>query len=260
MVPGFGVSDECPVFWAFIPRVWFPYSSFQQVRQPSILSPVEEDTSKIWDTTWTVFIQGPSIVLLVWSSIMFNGSFLKVCRILRFVKKIRFCLLESGRTKPWCPGLVSGRVPKHLNLLERWIRKPQPRNESSKYGTLGRDTKPGHHGLVRPDSRRENLIFCTIRNFIHALKNEPLNIMLLHTSKTMDGPWIKMVPVVYWGLNNKPSTSCQWLLCFGTNRSILQTLKNEPLNVMLLHTSRRMDGPWIKMVHVGVLGAKKQAL
>ena len=38
---------------------------------------------------------------------MFNGSFLRVCRILRSVKKIRFCLLESGRTKPWCPGLVS---------------------------------------------------------------------------------------------------------------------------------------------------------
>ena len=35
---------------------------------------------------------------------------------------------------------------------------------------LGRDTKPGHHGLVRPDSRRENLIFYTIHNFIHALK------------------------------------------------------------------------------------------
>ena len=38
---------------------------------------------------------------------MFNGSFLRVCRILWFVKKIRSCLLESGRTKPWCPGLVS---------------------------------------------------------------------------------------------------------------------------------------------------------
>src|SRR6185436_13536615 len=60
-------------------QVWFPYSSFQQVRQPSIPSPVEEDTSKIRDTTGTVFIQGPSIVMLVWRSIMFNGSFLKVC-------------------------------------------------------------------------------------------------------------------------------------------------------------------------------------
>ena len=38
---------------------------------------------------------------------MFNGSFLRVCRILRFVKKIRFYLLESGRTKSWCSGLVS---------------------------------------------------------------------------------------------------------------------------------------------------------
>jgi len=34
---------------------------------------VEEDTSKIWDTTGTVFIQGPSIVLPVWRCIMFNG-------------------------------------------------------------------------------------------------------------------------------------------------------------------------------------------
>ena len=95
------------IFWAFIPRLWFPYSSFQQVRQPSIPSPVEEDTSKIWDTTGTVFIQGPSIVQPVWRCIMFNGSFLRVCMILRFVKKIRICLLESGRTKPWSPGLMS---------------------------------------------------------------------------------------------------------------------------------------------------------
>ena len=44
--------------------------------------PVEEDMSKIWDTIGTVFIQGPSILLQVWRSIMFNGSFLRVCRIL----------------------------------------------------------------------------------------------------------------------------------------------------------------------------------
>src|SRR6185503_11267978 len=101
------------IFYAFVPRVWFLYSSFQQVRQPSILSPVEEDTSKIRVTTGTVFIEGPSIVLLVWRSIMFNGYFLRVCRILRFVKKISFCLLESGLPSHgawvWC----LGRVPKH---------------------------------------------------------------------------------------------------------------------------------------------------
>ena len=62
--------------------IHFPYSSFQQARQPSISSPVEEDTSKIWDTTGTVFIQGPSIVLPVWRSIIFNGSFLRACGFL----------------------------------------------------------------------------------------------------------------------------------------------------------------------------------
>ena len=140
--------------------------------------------------------------------------------------------------------------------------------------------------------------------------------MHLHTGRTMDGPWIKTVPVVYhildvsfstglgiegcrtcwkdelgnhslgmkikicsnwefWGLNNKPSTSCHWFLCLGTwprhqtrapclgpprlmkgksnfftNHNILHTLKKEPLNKMLLHTSRTMDGPWIKTVPV----------
>ena len=87
--------------------VWFPYSSFQQVRQPSIPSPVEEDTPKIQDTTGTIFIQGPSIILPVWRCIMFNNSYLRACMKLRIVQKIRFSLLESGRTKPWCPGLVS---------------------------------------------------------------------------------------------------------------------------------------------------------
>ena len=80
---------------------------FQQVRQPSIPSPVEEHTSKIWDTTGIVFIQGPSIVLPVWRSIMFNDSYLRACMKLWIVQKIRFSLLESGRTKAWCPGLVS---------------------------------------------------------------------------------------------------------------------------------------------------------
>ena len=51
---------------------------------------------------------------------MFNGSFLRVCRILRFVKKkIRFCLLESGWTKPWCPGLVSWPRAKAQEPLAR---------------------------------------------------------------------------------------------------------------------------------------------
>src|SRR6185503_6954548 len=79
----------------------------------------------------------------------------------------------------------------------------------------------------------------------------------------------------FWWLNNKPSTSCHWFLCFGTrprhqtrapwlrpprlkkaksnfftNRNILHTLNKEPLNIMLLHTSRTKDGPSIKTVPV----------
>src|SRR6185503_1606078 len=95
--------------------LWFPYSSFQQVRQPSIPSPVEEDTSKIRDTIGTVFIQVPSILLLVWRSIMFNGSFLRVCRILRIVKKLDCAFLSLGGprhgARVWC----LNRVPKHRN-------------------------------------------------------------------------------------------------------------------------------------------------
>src|SRR6185312_2263536 len=77
------------------------------------------------------------------------------------------------------------------------------------------------------------------------------------------------------GRNNKPPTSCHWFLCFGTrprhqtrtpclgpprlkkeksnfftNHNIQHTLKNEPLNIMLLHTSRRMNGPRIKTVPI----------
>ena len=128
MVPGFGVSALCQTqelvarsrglviqpqkfsvgaYFELSFQGWFPYSSFQQVRQPSIPSPVEEDTSKIQDTIRTVFIQGPSIVLLVWRSIMFNGSYFRACMKLRIVQKIRFSLLESGWTKLWCPSLVS---------------------------------------------------------------------------------------------------------------------------------------------------------
>ena len=76
--------------------VWEKKLDFAFIEGPSILSPVEEDTSKIRDTIGTVFIQGPSIVLLVWRRIIFNGSFLRVCRILRFVKKLDFAFLSLG--------------------------------------------------------------------------------------------------------------------------------------------------------------------
>ena len=88
---------------------------FQQLRLPSIPSPVEKDTSKIWDTTGTFFIQGPSIVLPVWRCIMFNGSYLRACVKLWSVKKLDFAFLSLGGpshgARVWC----LGRVPKHRN-------------------------------------------------------------------------------------------------------------------------------------------------
>ena len=49
---------------------------------------------------------------------MFNGSFLRVCRILQFVKKLDFAFLSLGRPSPgarvWC---LDG-VPKHRNQCQ----------------------------------------------------------------------------------------------------------------------------------------------
>ena len=46
---------------------------------------------------------------------MFNGSFLRVCRILQFLKKLDFAFLSLGGpshgARVWC----LGRVPKHRN-------------------------------------------------------------------------------------------------------------------------------------------------
>ena len=50
---------------------------------------------------------------------MFNGSYLRACMKLWIVQKIRFSLLESGRTKPWCPGLVSRPSAKAQEPLAR---------------------------------------------------------------------------------------------------------------------------------------------
>ena len=50
---------------------------------------------------------------------MFNGSYLRACMKLRIVQKIRFALHESGWTKAWCPGLVSGPSAKEQELVAR---------------------------------------------------------------------------------------------------------------------------------------------
>src|SRR6185312_9941154 len=46
---------------------------------------------------------------------MFNGSFLRVVRILRFVKKLDFAFLSLGGSSPGARVWCLGRVPKHRN-------------------------------------------------------------------------------------------------------------------------------------------------
>ena len=111
--------------------------------------------------------------------------------------------LESRRTKPWCPVLVSRPSANHRNHWQEVLKICTNwefwglNNKTSTYChcplllatgscalALGRDTKPGHHALVHPDSWRQNLFF------------SQTVISYTHTSKTIDGPWIKTVPVV----------------------------------------------------------------
>ena len=63
---------------------------------PRFRAPWKKIRKKIRDTTGTVFIQGPSIVLPIWRCIMFNGSNLRACLKLQFVKKLDFALLSLG--------------------------------------------------------------------------------------------------------------------------------------------------------------------
>ena len=59
---------------------------------------------------------------------MFNGSFLRVCRILRFVKKIDFAFLSLGGQNHGARVWFRGRVPKHRNQwqeVEGLLFRPQ---------------------------------------------------------------------------------------------------------------------------------------
>ena len=46
---------------------------------------------------------------------MFNGSFLRVCSILRFVPKLDFAFLSLGGPRQGARVWCLGRVPKHRN-------------------------------------------------------------------------------------------------------------------------------------------------
>ena len=72
---------------------------------------------------------------------MFNGSFLRVCRILWFVKKLDFASLSLGGPSHGARVWYLGRVPKHRNHwqeVEGLLFSPQNSQlELSFLGSLG---------------------------------------------------------------------------------------------------------------------------
>ena len=123
-------------------------------------------------------------------------SYLRACMKLRIVQKIRFSLHESGWTKAWCPGLVprpSAKAQKPVARSRGLVIQPPKLSVGAYFellilgcGFLIHLSKPGHLGP--PRLKKANSNFFTNRYVLHTLKNEPLNIMLLHTGRTMDGP------------------------------------------------------------------------
>ena len=137
---------------------------------------------------------------------MFNGSFLRVCRILWFVKKLDFAFLSLGGpshgARVWC----LGRVPKHRYQGQELLVGAY--FELSflgcgflihlSTGQIALDSEPRGRKYVKNTGHNRNHLYsraihCPASMEMHyvqwfLLKNEPLNIMLLHTSRRMDGP------------------------------------------------------------------------
>ena len=147
---------------------------------------------------------------------MFNGSYLRACMKLWIVQKIRFSLHESGQTKAWCPVWCLGRVPKHRNQwqeVEGLLFGPQNSQlvlilSFHSYGVVSLFIFPTGPTALDSEPRGSRYVKNTRHDMNH------LYSRAIHCPASMEMHYV------------------QWFL-----------IKNEPLNIMLLHTSRRMDGP-----------------
>ena len=145
---------------------------------------------------------------------MFNGSFLSVCRILWFVKKLEFAFMSLGGpshgARVWCLGRVpkhriqrqevegSGKksracylAPKTLSLCIFWAFVPRVCFPYSSFQQVRQPSIP-------PRLKKVKSNFFTNRNILRTLKKEPLNIVLLNTSRTV------------WFLGRVPKHRNQW--------------------------------------------------
>ena len=125
---------------------------------------------------------------------MFNGSSLRVCRILWFVKKIRFCILESGRTKPWCPGLVSRPSAKGQEPVARirgLVIQPPKHNRNHLYS----------RAIHSPASMEKDYVqWFILKSVQDIMVCEKIRFLLLESGRTK--PWCP-------GLVSRPSAKGQ---------------------------------------------------
>ena len=130
---------------------------------------------------------------------MFNGSFLRVCRILRFVKKLDFAFLSLGGPSPGARVWCLGRVPKHRNQwqeVEGLLFSPQKHSVAAYFellflgcGFLIHLSNRSDSPRFRPRGRRyiKNMIYNRNRLYSRAI----------HFPASMEMHYV------------------QWFLCFG---------------------------------------------
>ena len=121
----------------------------------------------------------------------------RCCCLISFSKELKCCyyyhyqvllcrdtFAKAVRTQHWC------ETQRYCFLVFLYRERLDQITDSVgvSLSTIALDSEPRGRRYVKNMGHN--------RNILHTLKKEPLNIMLLHTCRTMDGPWIKTVPIV----------------------------------------------------------------
>ena len=180
---------------------------------------------------------------------MFNGSNLRACLKLQFLKKLDFPYMSLGGpshgARVWC----LGRVPKHRNQwqeVEGLLFSPQN-------CLVSQPRAKAQEPLARSRGQWQE-----VEGLLFSPKNSQLvHILSFHSQGVVS---LFIFPTGPTALDSE-SRGRRYVKNTGHNRNRLYSraihcpasmemhyvqwflLKNEPLNIMLLHTRRRMDGP-----------------
>ena len=152
--------------------------------------------------------------------------------------------MSLGGPRHGAPVWCLGRVPKHRNLcqeVEGLLFRPKKLSVGAYFELLFLGCGFLIHLSNRSDSPRFRAPWKKILEKYGTqqepplFKGHPFSLFIFPTGPT--------------ALNFEPCGR-RYIKNMGHNRNILHTLKKEPLNIMLLHTSRTRDGPWIKTVPI----------